>query len=285
MTASTGQVPIRHTRRFIGIALVVTGAILLALAVTYYTAVYLAGRNSGRLVFQTKLASEDTSQTTLPATPLGDALQETPGRLSAPPAEAEALYPGVSIPARLWADPRGTLDLGQSAVASDFTPVRAMGEPVAPGDASPATRLAVPAVQIDAGVEQLKILDLQNSRAYETPKHVVGHIPGTSNPGTAGNGWYFGHLESPIRGEGNVFAHLVQVPELLRDGEDVYVIAESDTRHYLYLVTGTDLLHEDELHVYGSGDSRVTLVTCFPRFKYDQRLVVTAKLVGFKEVD
>ena len=263
----------------------VAGAILLALAITYYTMAYLAGRNSERLVYRTDLNSEDTSPASLLPAPLDRGpLQELPDGLSAPPAGAATLYPGNAIPARLWANPRGTFDLGQSAISSGFTPVRAMGEPIALGDASPATRLAIPSVQINATVEQLKILNLLNSRAYETPKYVVGHIPETPNPGVPGNGWYFGHLESPIRGEGNVFAHLVQIPELLREGEDVYVIVESEERQHLYLVTGTDLIHQNDLYLYASDDSRVTLVTCFPRLKYDQRLVVTAKLVGFKDV-
>ena len=284
MTTLPGTHPARRTRRYLGITLIFVGIGLLALAGGYYTLVYLAGRNPERLVYQTNLGSQDTSPATLSMTPPSEGLQETPGVLSSPPPEAQDLYPGASMPARVWADPRGTLDLGQSTIPSDFTPIRAMGEAIATGVASPASRLTIPAVQINAAIEELRVVDLQDSSAYETPKHVVGHIPETSNPGTLGNGWYFGHLESPIRGEGNVFARLPDIPGLLKNGEDVYIVTESDNRQFLYLVTETDLIDEDDLRLYDSDDSRITLVACFPRFKYDQRILVTGKLVGFKEI-
>ena len=51
----------------------------------------------------------------------------------------------------------------------------------------------------------------------------MGRIPNTSNPGELGNGWLFGHLESPIRGEGNVFQRLPEIPALLSAGDPVYV--------------------------------------------------------------
>jgi LPXTG-site transpeptidase (sortase) family protein len=261
----------------------VMGLVLLSLAGVYYAAAYLAARNPGRLVYQTDLGAEETSQATLlPAMQPDKDKAGASGDLAAPAPEAQALYPGASLAARLWADPRGTLDLGSSAVPTGFTPLRTMGEPVVTGASKPAAKLIIPVVGIDARVEELRVLDLQDSRAYETPKHVVGHIPDTPNPGAPGNGWYFGHLESPILGEGNVFARLLEVPDLLREGEDVYIITEAEDQQYLYRVTGTDLVHEDDLRVYGSDDSRVTLVTCFPRLRYDQRLLVTAKLVGFK---
>ena len=284
MSTSTGPPPARSPRRFLGITFIVMGFVLLAMAGVYYTASYLAARNPGRLVYQTGLEAEQTSRATLlpaaqPDTDMAGALGEMP----APPPEAQALYPGSSLAARLWADPRGTRALSGSTIPTGFTPLTTIGEPVVTGASNPAAKLIIPVVNINAQVEDLRVLDLQDSRAYETPKHVVGHIPDTPNPGVAGNGWYFGHLESPILGEGNVFARLLDVPDLLRDGEDVYIITEAGDQQYLYQVTETDLLHEDDLMIYGSSDSRITLVTCFPRLKYDQRLLVTAQLVGLKE--
>ena len=135
---------------------------------------------------------------------------------------------------------------------------------------------------MDAAVEELAILNLGDSRAYETPPYAVGHIPDTPDPGSSGNGWYFGHLETPLQSGGNVFARLPSVPTLLRDGEDVHIIVQSSGRDYLYLVTETDLVHEDDMHLYQASNARVTLVTCFPRLAYDHRLLVTAKLVGFR---
>ena len=116
-----------------------------------------------------------------------------------------------------------------------------------------------------------------------TPKLTVGHIPGSPTPGSHGNGCYFGHLESPLQGEGNVFARLPRVPELLRRGEEVHVILRSGDRDYLYEVSETDLIHHTQMSLYQAGNARVTLVTCFPRLLYDQRLLVTANLIGFRD--
>jgi LPXTG-site transpeptidase (sortase) family protein len=158
---------------------------------------------------------------------------------------------------------------------------------MASGLAARAVRIAIPAIGVESDVAELAILDLGDSRQYETPKNVVGHIPETANPGESGNGWFFGHLESPIRGEGNVFRRLPEVPGLLKeyletgDGP-VYVFLSSPDGEFLYQVTETKVVHRDELALYDSGGPAITLVTCYPRFVYDQRVVVTAKLVGVK---
>jgi LPXTG-site transpeptidase (sortase) family protein len=131
----------------------------------------------------------------------------------------------------------------------------------------------------------LAIVDLGNSRSYETPKNTIGHIPETADPGELGNGWFFGHLESPFRGEGNVFQRLPEIVDLLRQFADVgegavYVVVESDTGEYLYEVVATQVVHADELRLYDTDGVYITLVTCVPRLDYSHRLLVTAKLVG-----
>ena len=83
------------------------------------------------------------------------------------------------------------------------------------GGLAPATRIRIPVVGIDSEIQELGIIETDDSRAWETPKHVVGHIPTSAVPGGEGQGWYFGHLESPIRGEGNVFRKLPELAELV----------------------------------------------------------------------
>ena len=206
------------------------------------------------------------------------------GKADAPPPASQSLYPGSVMSYRQWADPRGTLDLGQDPLLDGFAPIASLGQPSFSGDIGRADRIIIPALDINASVQDLAIRDLGDSASYETPRLTVGHIPGTPNPGSHGNGWYFGHLESPIQQEGNVFGRLPRIPDLLRDGEDVFVIAQSGDMQYLYQVTETDVLHQDDLSLYQAGDARITLVTCQPRGTYDHRLLVTAKLVGFREV-
>ena len=265
------------------VGLLGTGVVLLGLSVAYYSYTFLATRNLDRLVYHAETSTHPND--TLALTDLGPPDQEDSSSeaLAESLPQRQVLYPGALIPARQWGDPRGTLDLGQEGILAGFAPV-GLGEGGAGESSEGATRLLIPAVNIDATVEDLEILDLADSRQYATPKFTVGHIPTTPNPGTLGNGWYFGHLESPLQGEGNVFSRLPKIPDLLQSGEDVYVVIESGERQYLYQATDTDWVHQDDLSVYQATDAQITLVTCFPRLKYDHRLLVTAKLVGVKDM-
>ena len=146
-----------------------------------------------------------------------------------------------------------------------------------------AKRIRIPAIEVDAVVDELRIRQLGDSLAWETPKKVVGHIPATAKAGASGQGWYFGHLESPIRGEGNVFARLPEIPELAADSP-IFIFLETADRHYAYQVYVTKVIHEDEIALSDNGAHDITLVTCTPRFYYDYRLLVTAALVGIREV-
>ena len=154
---------------------------------------------------------------------------------------------------------------------------------LARGQRSRAHTLLVPLINVDSSISELQTLDLGDSRSYETPNNVVGHIPSTSNPGESGSGWFFGHLESPIRGEGNVFASLPKIPDLLKAGDPVYVTLKSFDGDFLYQVTETQQVHEDDLGLFDLDESSVVLVSCVPRLVYDHRLLVTAKLIGVKK--
>ena len=249
------------------------GVVLLGGAGAYYGYVHLADSDLDALV----VPPEPSKTETLPEpAPPSDAA--TTGR---PSPASQVLYPGALIPARQWADPRGAIDADVPALQG-FTPVSDIGRQSIASSARRAERILIPALKVDAAIEELAVLDVGDSRAYETPPFAVGHIPDSPDAGSSGNGWYFGHLETPLQSGGNVFARLPSVPTLLRDGEDVHIILQSSGRDYLYLVTETDLVHEDDMHLYQASNARVTLVTCFPRLAYDHRLLVTAKLVGFR---
>ena len=151
------------------------------------------------------------------------------------------------------------------------------------GTLSHATRILIPSIDVDSAIEPLAIVDLGDSRQYETPKHVVGRIPRTATPGEIGNAWLFGHLESPIMGEGNVFQRLPDIPRILKDGDPVYVsLLNDDGDEFLYQVTETEVVYKDDLELYQTEDSTVTLVACVPRLIYDHRILVTGKLVGIR---
>ena len=208
-----------------------------------------------------------------------------------PPSSYTTLYPATHIHPKFWAQPLWSggepyayslTDTG--GLPEGFRAASAVDDALRRGEGSTTSRIAIPLIDVDSGTTELAILNLGDSRAYETPKHLVGHIPQSPNPGEIGNAWYFGHLESPIRGEGNVFHRLPEIPDLLRDGDDVFVELENaDGRVFLYRTTRTEVMHQDELKIYGSDIAQITLVACVPRLVYDHRIVVTAELVGIKD--
>jgi sortase (surface protein transpeptidase) len=186
------------------------------------------------------------------------------------------------LPGRQWADPRGSLDI-PSANLTGFAPVSAIGRPSKVGTDGLPTHIKIPAIRVDAAVEEIELRQLDNAAAYITPAETVGHIPNTPNPGSHGNGWYFGHLESPIAGDGNVFGRLPDIADMLRAGEEVHIIVEADGHEYLYIVTETDLVPVEEMYLHQAGDARITLATCYPPLSYDHRLLVTAHLIGIRD--
>ena len=187
---------------------------------------------------------------------------------------------GVARPAEPAApDPR--LAAIAASIAEVATYSAPTSEDLASGGAL-AIRVRIPAIEVDAEISELRIRKLGDSLAWETPKRVVGHIPRTAKAGAAGQGWYFGHLESPIRGEGNVFARLPEIPKLAADSP-IYIFLETARRHYAYQVYVTEVVYEDDIALTDSGSHDITLVTCTPRFYYDHRLLVTAALVGIRD--
>ena len=163
-------------------------------------------------------------------------------------------------------------------------------EPTDIGQAQPVgtlpnvNRLVVPEISIDSPVAELNILVKGHNRKYESPDNVIGHIPEGANPGEAGGAWFFAHLESPIVGEGSIFFNLPLIPSMLEKGNEIYIIAENEHTQYLYLITSSEILHEDEMKLYSSGWASIHLVTCVPAFIYDHRLIISGELVGIKVI-
>ena len=147
---------------------------------------------------------------------------------------------------------------------------------------APATRMTISSLEIDSNIVELSIMDLGDRRAYETPKNTIGHIPETADAGERGAGWYFGHTESPILDEGSVFFNLQRVADELRAGNNVDIITDNGDEQFLYRVTGTRVIHEDDLTLESGGGPTIHLVSCVPRLVYDHRLVVDANLIASK---
>ncbi len=193
---------------------------------------------------------------------------------------AQLMFPGEALPPVNWGNPMEA-EAGyapKNPIVGDFNPVTPSSRHTLPVP----VKITIPAIDVDSEVISLQIVDLGDSLAYETPKNVVGHIPETFNAGESGTAWFFGHLESPIQGEGNVFWRLPELPDLLREGP-VFATVENGESAFLYRLTSSRVLHEDQLVVFDEGTAGISLVTCVPRFLYDHRLVVTGELEGVQE--
>ena len=203
------------------------------------------------------------------------------GAADAPRFDFASVYPADQTNPKFWDRPdlAGTGPYGGPGLPDGYEFVSRFDIFRAAGGLETANRIAIPAIEVDAAVKELEIIDLGDSRSYETPDNVVGHIPGTPNPGEGGNGWFFGHLESPLRGEGNVFQRLPEIEELVRQ-DPVDIIIENDDGGFLYRVVATSVVHEDDLALYGSDGAELTLVACVPTRVYDHRLLVTAELIA-----
>ena len=188
--------------------------------------------------------------------------------------------PGVRIiPRNSDRDPTTSGDMTSELPESDFPRVT----PTIP-EPEFATRMIIPEIGLKAAIEELEVVEEDDSRAWETPKHVVGHIPTTAKPGISGQGWYFGHLESPISGEGNIFRRLPELAARFKRGEQFTIHLDAGNDRYVYQVYRTDVVHASEFAVSDSGKSDITLVSCWPQFEYSERVLVTAALVDIVEI-
>ena len=196
---------------------------------------------------------------------------------------SQQLFPGESLQGRFWSDPFSyeSAAYREQALLRGFIPVEP-GQELLLGSVAPATRLTVPSIDLDSRVDELAILDLGGSRAYETPKNTVGHIPETASAGEAGSSWLFGHTESPILGEGSVFFNLSKIPGMLQDGKDVFVITDNGEQQFLYRINSSRVVHQRDMKLYDTGRATIHLVSCVPRLVYDHRLIVSGELIGHK---
>ncbi len=191
-----------------------------------------------------------------------------------------SLYPGTEIAPQFWSNPFWVKDLDDGSITAGFLPPSEVDLPAT--GLGPATLVRIPIIGLEIGTIELTAEPFGDGEKYAAPPFLLGIIPGQPTPGEIGNTWLFGHLESPIRGEGSVFRDLPKVHDLLRQGQAVYVIIDSDDGSFLYQATEFRIMHRDDVRLWGSTGRIATLVSSWPRFKYDERVVVTTVLVGVR---
>tara|TARA_B100000586_G_C20082671_1_gene416117 strand:- start:460 stop:1443 length:984 start_codon:yes stop_codon:yes gene_type:complete len=184
---------------------------------------------------------------------------------------------------RDWADPRWSESDEQPEKPQNFLSNGKIDQMLPQDFSGKAINIRIPAIKVDSNVEQLEIIEKNGRNEYETPKNVVGRVPTDPNMLDSVTGWYFGHLESPIKSEGNVFHNLPQVADYIRDGDPVYVFLYTSDQEFIYQAVKSEVLHESELKLYDAGTHSIILVTCSNRPYYDHRQLVTAKLVDVRQ--
>lgn len=189
------------------------------------------------------------------------------------------VYGGWHTAPQDWANPLWAQERDDWESTGEYLPVAQLDIPES--GLSPATLVRIPIIGLEAETVELGTYTSDEGHLkYESPIFDVGIIPGRTNPGEVGNTWLFGHLESPLRGEGAVFRDLPKLHDYLRNAEPVYVIVDSDDGSFLYQATEFRIMPKEDVHFWGSDGRTATLVCSWPRFKYDERVVVTAELVG-----
>jgi len=148
------------------------------------------------------------------------------------------------------------------------------GEMVIRPPIAQATRLVIPALELDLPVVELPITD--NGWDVSGITHEVAHLGGTANPGEKNNMVLAGHI-TLTRGAGP-FVHL----EDLEIGDLVIVYAGE--KAYTYRVVSKGSVAPTDVYVaHPTSDATLTLLTCTnwdpEQQGYLERLIVVAKLV------
>lgn len=268
------------------------GALLLALAGGFFGyQAYIDERYEPVVVITTEptLPSQAELEQLLPLPAEAPAAPEQTQSINAAPLPATGPAPSAATLGEVygswdaapqdWANPFWALERGAPEYTSGFLPVEDLHLPAS--GLAPATLVRIPLIGLESGTIELGVIATEEGHLkYESPIYEVGIIPGHTTPGELGNTWLFGHLESPLKDEGAVFRDLPKLHDYLRKGEAVYVIVDSDDGSFLYQATEFRILPKEEVNFWGSDGRTATLVCSWPRFIYDERVVITTELVG-----
>ncbi|MEK7681287.1 MAG: sortase, partial [Chloroflexota bacterium] len=296
-----GALAVRPSRRFLGIATIAVGGLLLSGAAAYYGLSLSAYAQFNGLA---RTANPATLTKDIPAgweavqpvsVPASAAPASNP---SSAPASPRSAYDGPSV--ELYPSVKlASTAITASAAPATTTPVNT----AKPADAGmqyvnwdtlprtlevapPAVRIQIPAIAVDSKVVQVGTVWKDGVLEWEIAKWAVGHHQGTANPGELGNIVMSGHISSPLLREGAVFKRLPEIPKLLDAGQAVDIIISTDKARFLYRVVGWDLVKPEALDVFAqTAEPTLTLITCYPDYSYWDRLIIRSRLVAMSPLD
>ncbi|MFL2756085.1 MAG: sortase domain-bontaining protein [Dehalococcoidia bacterium] len=143
----------------------------------------------------------------------------------------------------------------------------------------PAIQITIPTINVISEIKQLNVITKDGISNYETPKNMVGRISSNIERMDSVSGWYFGHFDSPIQREGNVFNNLPKIATHIKNGDPVLIYIKSPESEYVYKAVSSEVMHESNLKLYDAGIEHIVLVTCANKPFYDHRQLVKAKLI------
>ncbi len=221
---------------------------------------------------------------------------------------AGAYYAYIRISESRYAPLTSTVPPPASTPAQEPTPVATLAPTPGPGatpaatpqptntpvPSSPAVRVVIPSIDLDAKVVEVPSWN-------EVAKFAVGHYP-TADPGEAGNVVMAGHLRSDLLNEGDIFKRLPDIAKnvvtmVYTKDETGKTVAKAfpppepkPVYISLYGTNGTEYRYEalvvwivkpDSNWVLNpTPDETLTLITCVPEFSYDFRFVVRATRIS-----
>jgi sortase A len=125
-----------------------------------------------------------------------------------------------------------------------------------------ATRLQIPAINIDAPVVQ--------GDGWEQMKKGVGQHLGTADPGQNGN--------LVLSAHNDVFGEIFRDLDQLKEGDQVVVY--TSVRAYTYIVSSSQIVDPTRVDVMtATKNSTLTMISCYPYRVDNKRIVVTAELL------
>jgi len=125
-----------------------------------------------------------------------------------------------------------------------------------------AVRIQIPAIQVDAPVVQ--------GDGFEQLKKGVGQHIGSANPGETGN--------LVLSAHNDIFGEIFRDLDRLKPGDQV--IVHTAQQAYTYVVMDLQVVEPTRVEVMDpTPQPTVTLISCYPYMKDDQRIVVTARLM------
>jgi sortase A len=139
----------------------------------------------------------------------------------------------------------------------------APAQPVPTPSAAYATRIVIPAIDVDAPIV--------NGVTWEDLKKGVGQLPGSANPGERGNMYLSAHND--------IFGEIFRYLEKLELGDEFFVY--SGDQSYRYLITSKRVIEPTDVSVmYPTTEPIATLQTCYPYLVDTHRLVVVGELAN-----